>query len=281
MRELKERSAVLLGAGLLATVGRDRFYQLAQERTGISGRIASAFCQGHAGRVGANYAIWRSNKDKTRMTDVALAYYSDDSLHGFADADYGLRADGKPLLEQQRGLIIPLIEKAIRESDAKSVLEIGTGNGDVLDHLAARFPDVAFTGVDLSIVNAEKKHQGGRSNLQFVKGYALDLLADNKLSADVVFGSSTFCIFAPQELRAYLSCIHRSKRIVISDPVTFGNVHTRDPEPKSRHMDLYMWWHNYFGYLKQNGWSVDHFETVNYKYTHNPNAKVVLVSAQR
>jgi SAM-dependent methyltransferase len=281
--ELKNRIAVLVGASLLAAVGRDRFYQLAQDRRGVAGRIASAFCQGHAGRVGANYAIWNADKDKRRITDAALAHYSDDSMHGFGDADYAQRADGKPLLEQQRGLIIPLVKRAIRDSGAKRVLEIGTGNGDVLAHLAAEFPDVEFIGVDLSVANAENKHRGSNANVSFVKGYALDLLSNNEIKADVVFGSSTFCIFAPKELEAYLACFTTAgvKRLVISDPVVFGNVHEKDTVPKSRHMDSYMWWHNYWGYLTAWGWTVDGLETARFAYTHNPNAQVVLFSAMR
>jgi SAM-dependent methyltransferase len=279
MQELKERAAVVLGAALLAVAGRDRFYRMAQERRGIAGRVASAFCQGHAGRVGQNYAIFRDERDKERITDIALRFYSDDSLHGFADADYSARADGKPLLQQQRGLIIPLVEHAIASDRPRVALEIGCGNGDVLAHLAIAHPDIQFVGVDLSVAVAERKHHNV-PNLSFRKGYALDLLREG-LTADLVFASSTFCIFAPKELRAYLDALRPARRIIISDPVTFGNQHTRDPEPKSRHMDLYMWWHNYFGYLTATGWRIEKFDTVTYSYSHNPNARVLLLSAVR
>jgi hypothetical protein len=70
------------------------------------------------------------------------------------------------------------------------------------------------------------------------------------------------------------------RRIVLSDGVTFGNFHTRDPQPKSRHMDLYTWWHNYFGYLTTTGRTVDYFETVDFVYSWNRKAKVVLISAR-
>jgi len=145
MSEIKERTAVLFGAVLLSILGRDKFYELAQTRKGPFGRIASAFCQGHAGRIGSNYAIFRTDKDKERITEISKRYYSDDSLHGFADANYSGRGDGKPLLEQQRGLIIPLIEDAIKADRPKTVLEIGCSNGDALAHLALKLrysPDI-------------------------------------------------------------------------------------------------------------------------------------------
>ena len=278
MNEMKNRLVVIVGALAVVILGRDRFYQLAQERTGFLGRIASAWCQGHAGRIGENYAIWRAGKDNDRITDIALAYYSDDSLHGFADTDYALRGAGKPLLEQQRAMIIPLAEDAIKTTGAKTVLEIGTGNGDVIAHLAKAFPDVEFTGVDLSVANAVAKHSGTK-NLTFAKGYALDMLRAGEISGDVVFGTSTFCVFAPNEFSAYLDAI-TAKHIVISDPVTGGNTHTKDPTPKSRHMDLYMWWHNYFGWLTSKGWQIRRHETVGYRYPQK-HTEVVLVSAAR
>jgi hypothetical protein len=48
----------------------------------------------------------------------------------------------------------------------------------------------------------------------------------------------------------------------------------------SRHMDLYTWWHNYFGYLTTTGRTVDYFETVDFVYSWNRKAKVVLISAR-
>ena len=275
--DLKNRAAVVFGAALLAIIGRDAFYERAQSRRGISGRIASAFCKGHAGRVSQNFAIWNAEKDKERITDIALSYYSDDSLHGFADEDFAARADGKPLLEQQRGLIIPLVERAIEKDKPTTVVEIGAANGDVLAYLSAKYPKIEFIGIDLSVVVAQKKYGSVNSNMRFMKGYALDLLPG--LKPDIVFGTSTFVVFAPKELGHYLDALQACNRIIISDPVTMGNKHTADPEPKSRHMDLYMWWHNYFGWLTSKGWtSVDEFKTVNFAYSHNPNAKIVLMN---
>jgi hypothetical protein len=260
-------------------MGRNRFYQLAQDRSGVAGRIASAFCQGHAGRVCSNYSIYAENKNAARMPDIAIKYYSDDDLHGFGESDYALRTDGKTLLNQQRGLIIPLIENAIDSDRPSSVLEIGTGNGDVLAFLASKYPSVHFIGADLSTKNASGKHN--LPNLEFVSGYALDLLAQGQIKADVVFGTSTFVVFAPLELRAYLAAMKSAKRVIISDPVTFGNKHEARRGAISRHMDLYMWWHNYYDYLVEYGFEIKDFRTVRYSYSHNPNCDVVLISGKR
>ena len=279
MYELINRVAVLLGALLMVIVGRNRFYHLAQSRRGLMGRIASAFCNGHAGRVAQNYAIFVENKDKARISNIALKYYSDDSLHGFGDIDYGKRADNKPLLQQQRGLIVPLVEKQIADLKPKTVLELGTGNGDILAHLAQEHPLIQFIGADLSVASALKKHS--LPNLRFIQGYALDLLNQGEIAGDIVFGSSTFCVFAPLELEAYLAAMPNTKGIAISEPVTFGNAHTDDPKPESRHMDLYMWWHNYYAYLLKHEFKVDDYRTVPFSYSHSPNCSVVLISGHR
>ena len=273
------RIVVVFGGLLLAIVGRNKFYRLAQDRSGFIGRIASAFCQGHAGRVCQNYDIYMKNINKDRISDVSLKYYSDDTLHGFADESYELRGDGQPLLEQQRALILPLVENQIDRIKPKTVLEIGVGNGDIIAYLAGKYTNIEFVGVDLSVVNALKKHQA--PNLRFVQGYALDLLRQGSLNADIVFGSSTFCVFTPLELEAYLSALSDIKAIAISEPVTFGNKHTDNDEVASRHMDLYMWWHNYLGYLKKHSFTVDVYKTVPFSLSHSPNCEVILISGHR
>jgi len=274
LNELRARTAVLLGAGLLAIVGRDRFYRLAQA-AGVLGRVASAFCQGHAGKVCCNYAIFTAEKDKERISDAMLRCYTDDNVHAYGDTD----ADGKHMLEQERGLIVPLVENAIASDHPNTVLEIGTANGDVIAHLAECYPSINFIGIDLTVATAQQKHS--RSNLRFVKGYALDILNRREVAADLVYASSTFCAVTPKELAAYMGSLASARRVILSDPVTFGNVHKRDVQPKSRHANLYGWWHNYFGYLTAASWTVDYFETVNFAHSWNPNAKVILISARQ
>jgi SAM-dependent methyltransferase len=262
-------------------LGRDRFYRLAQDRHGLFGRIAAAFCHGHAGRVGVNYSIYFANKDRDRITDIALAHYGDDSLHGYGDVGYAKRSDGKPLLGQQRALIVPFVASALHHDGPSTVLEIGTGNGDVIAHLAESFPASSFVGADLAVANAERVH-GHLRNVRFVKGYALDLLRSGAIAGDIVFASSTFCVMAPREFAACLGLLKGARRLFISDPVTFGNWHEAgDDRAISRHMDAYMWWHNYRGYLIQAGWAVASLQTVDFAYSYNPRAKVVLVEATR
>jgi len=276
---LKNKIVVILGAILLVMFGRNRFYHMAQRRNGIFGKIASGFCKGHAGRVGQNYGIFSDNKDLSRLSDIAKKYYSDDDLHGFGEYEYTLRGDNKTLLEQMRGQIIPLVEYQINTFNYKKVIEIGTSNGDVLSYLAEKYPEVEFIGIDLSVKNAVAKHD--QKNLKFIKGYALDLFEKDNLVADLVFGVSTWCIFTPLELEAYFRSMKKINSVVIAEPVTFGTSHGYSKKCESLHMDLYMWWHNYYGYLLKNKFNIDEYKTINYKLSNNPNAKMCLISGHR
>jgi hypothetical protein len=63
VEELRQRAIVLAGAALLAAVGRNRLYQMAQDKPGILGRLAAAFCSGHAARprrIGDQYMWWHN-----------------------------------------------------------------------------------------------------------------------------------------------------------------------------------------------------------------------------
>lgn len=275
MSELKARAALLLGAGLMSLVGRDRFYQMAQNGS----RIASAFCEGHAGRVGLNYSIFSAEKDRDRLTAIAAQRYSDESLHGFGDADYSRRSDGKPLLQQQRALILHPVFRAMDTDNPSSVMEIGTGNGDVIAHVARNYPKTQFTGVDFFTSVAQSKHHA--PNLKFISGYALDILEAGVISPDLVFATSTFCLAAPKEFARYLSAMRSVRRIVISDPVTSGHRHDQsDLKPRSMHMDMEMWWHNYRGYLTDAGYRIESAQTVQYAYA-SKIADVFIISAKR
>jgi precorrin-6B methylase 2 len=279
--ELKNRVGILAGALLLISIGRDRFYRLAQEPTGLLPKVASFFCQGHVARLVNNYQVMQEGKQSEGISSIAKKYYSDDSLHGYGDPEFA-RGEGKPLEQQQRALILPLVDRAIEQvipsSGKATVVEIGTANGDVSAHLARAHSDTTFIGVDFSVRNAETKHR--LENLQFVEGYALDLLKGNKLTGDIVFSSSSFCVFTPKELEAYLANVRKAgfRQIVLSDPVVCGFKHVNDDRAISRHMDLYMWWHNYAGYLRHEGYEIIELKTTLFSYG-TKDVPVILIRA--
>ena len=155
MNELKNRIIILFGAIILAVIGRQSFYRLTQASNPLLSKLSSLFCMGHIQRLVHDFEVQREGINKDRIGEAALALYSDDSLAGYGDYEF-TKTDGKPLLEQQRGLIIPLVIKeiesfiAIKQSMPK-VLEVGVANGDVLAYLAYIYPNIEFVGIDLSI----------------------------------------------------------------------------------------------------------------------------------
>ncbi|MDI1344770.1 MAG: methyltransferase domain-containing protein [Pseudolabrys sp.] len=285
--EAKNRLIVLSGAVLLAALGRQRFYRLTQSGTPILSKISAYFCKGHVARLIHDFEVQTEGKDKNRISAAALRLYSDDSLAGYGDAEFS-KTDGKPLRGQQRGLIIPLVEAEIRHFEQKhgrspKVLEIGVANGDVLVDIAEHFPAASFVGVDLSVANAKQKYT--KPNVEFVKGYTLDLIEQDAacMHADIVFGTSTFCAMVPNEFRRHVAFFAAKgfQSVVISDPITGGYMPMNDASDISKHMSHYMWFHNYAGYLRNAGYQVPHFNVRNFVYSWNPRATVALVVGRR
>ena len=270
---MNDRATVLLGAAVLASVGRDRFQHAAQHGRGLVGRAARAFCEGHAGHVGAHFDRWREDKDAARSVRTRLPY-ADETLAGYGAASFGR---DQPITQQQRGLVLPFIERLLAAGGITSVVEIGAANGHVLLHLARRHPRVRFLGIDLSTAEAERACVA--PNLRWLQGYALDLARAGHLACDLLFASSTFCLTTPREWHLFRARLLAARRLVIQDPVLGHYRHgvTRG----SWYMDSAMWFHDYAGDLAAAGWRVEHVEQPRFPLPTNPRAEVGIVVARR
>ncbi len=105
--------------------------------------------------------MFHTGRNAAAQTDVRKAYEnhwtSADSLEQYVE---GLNDRSFAIEWRQRGLIaspqilrqvhILYIMNAIEAIDAKRVLEVGCGNGNTILTLAARFPQVSFSGVELT-----------------------------------------------------------------------------------------------------------------------------------
>lgn len=180
-----------------------------------------------------------------------------------------LNKGGATIQEQQRGLILSVLEKAICEltKEARTIVEIGTGNGDIVAYLAAKYPMHKFVGVDFSIKTAERK-QKKLPNLSFKAGYALDLLEQNQLFGDIVFGSSTFDIFSPRELKGYFRLFRERfiSQVILNEPVWGGYKQRNTTDAVSNHMEGACWYHNYCGYLREAGYTISDFSFFHYRH---------------
>jgi hypothetical protein len=244
------------------------FYKIAQiEGKSIGAGCAIALLECPLFEMMKNYAFLKENKNNSRLSSIVVDQYSDDSLSGYGEKEFA--KGGKTIKEQQRGLILPMLEKAIRESTTKhlAIVEIGTGNGDAVAYLAKNFPEHTFIGVDFSIRNAKEKYSD-INNLTFIKGYALDLLEKEKLKGDIVFGSSTFHLFTPVELQNYLSLLRKNsfREIILNEPSWAGYKQENKNETISKHLEGAVWFHNYCGYLLKEGYDIKEFAF--FHYTH-------------
>jgi hypothetical protein len=249
--------------------GMRAFYRLAQ--TGNA--YARALLSGPLATLASDFAFSQANADTARLSTRAIEQYSDDSLLGYGDAEWS--KGGSTLAEQQRGLILPLIEKAL--DVPKTVIEVGTGNGDVIAYLAERFPSSRFIGIDFSVKTAAAKHQ--RPNLSFVAGYALDVL--DGIAADILFASSTFVVFPPKEFAAYLAKAPRE--IILSEPTWGGFEQRNDSAAISHHMEGACWFHNWAGYLRAAGYEIVSFDCMPYRHpaSSRPDLTVTLIHSRK
>lgn len=118
------------------------------------------------------------------------------------------------------------LEKATRDLDLSDadVLDIGSGTGDLYDHLVQRFPAMRFHATDVSAgmlaqsaVPAERKFTGHAYDHPFATG-----------SFDVVFMLGVTTYLTPEELDKNLSFIARSLKPGGQAVITFTNAHALD-----------------------------------------------------
>lgn len=116
-----------------------------------------------------------------------LVHSRDGSMHLSLGSDARFRPGD--FLAQARAL-----EAVIRATGARRVLELGAGQGFNLLHLARRFPDVQFVGVDLmpGHVTLASRRAAGLSNLSF-RCASFDDLPPDPEGFDLVFAVEALC----------------------------------------------------------------------------------------
>ncbi len=197
--------------------------------------------------------------------------------------------DHIPLESQQRGLILPLIEGAIKDFEMKfgkkpeSVIEIGIGNGDILAKLSADHPEIHFVGLDMKVDSAKSKHTG-RENLEFLGGYPLQVMEGLERKFDIAFFSSTAVKFLPGELRNYFSYLKDAnvQYILMNEPTFFDFSFTANDDTTSIFINYDNWFHNFCGYLSEAGFETKTLKRQKYREGYDPgNVHVNLIASER
>lgn len=118
------------------------------------------------------------------------------------------------------------LEKATRDLDLSNadVLDIGSGTGDLYDHLAQRFPTMRFHATDVS---AGMLAQSAVPTDHKYVGHAYDHPFP-KRSFDTIFMLGVTTYLTPEELEKNLSFIARSLKPGGHAIITFTNAHALD-----------------------------------------------------
>ncbi|WP_281337392.1 class I SAM-dependent methyltransferase [Flavobacterium eburneipallidum] len=115
------------------------------------------------------------------------------------------------------------------ESQFKTLVEIGVGNGDVLHYLSLNFPEIDnFIGIDLSSeqikINQDKYKEN--SKLEFVSADVLEWIKKEGRQ-DMIFVTSNgvFEYFTEQQLREFIEYVHGLGRVlfVTIEPNAIGH----------------------------------------------------------
>lgn len=285
IRVLRGRIYTFIGLIILFLVGEGPwrsyrglrwFFKTAQSEkpTILRNTLRYILRDSHVSELVRDYQFMEANINKTELSrDELELLMKDDEFGGIKEfAGYAAITlpDGgvETVPSQRRGLILPLIKEAIQEENSRKpvnrVIEIGTGNGDVLQYLSNEYPDVTFVGVDFSVTNAIKKH-GAHGKIEFVKAYALHMLEDEALKGDIVFSSSTLMCTTPNELRRYFKALNKNRfsQIVLNEVTLAGYRQQNDDKIVSKYVHQHTWYHNYCGYLREAG-----YEPVDFKFFH-------------
>jgi len=235
-----------------AYYGPHIFYRDAQEKLGIRGRIANGFLTLPTLRqMFQNIAIFERDYYSPRLSPEIIRQYSSSSLRGYGDKHYA--KGGGSIHEQQRGLILPFMAQYLGAIGQKHIVEIGTGNGDVLNYVYTTYPQHRFTGIDFNLQNAIDSYPVG---IEWIEGYALDELTS--INPELIFCSSTMVLFTPGELNSYLRLLRslRCTDIFISEPMWGPSYRLNNQRIESFHLEEAVWLHNFPAYFLSNNFSL-------------------------
>ncbi len=193
-----------------------------------------------------------------------------------------------------QGTFLELFDKAVETiPNLKRVGNIGV-NYAFIDHLIAkRHPDIGFVGIDIMNNVAEANAHLALPNLNFISGYALDILEEAGVEFDALMMSSVAYEVKTVELQEYFN-IAGSKGVsfILNEPIYLmpgGRVVDPDTVPVDDAMPVYSYEgrlrrepgplavvHNYRGMLQKAGYDIMYYRVYRPHFT---NLRMVQVIA--
>lgn len=263
---------VLLFYVVFKKQGTGKFYIKAQEESGWS-EILNRFLKSKTlNFLFSNFKYYERNITK-EISDESKSYRENSQiLQKYTTQDYG-QSESKKLEEQQRGFGIYLIKDLLKNDKIKNVIEIGTGNGDLISFFAKDYSNKYFTGIDFNVETATEKHQ--LDNLNFISDYALNYLNKSDVkNIDLIFASSVFIFFTPIELTKYIKIFSKKcKYIIITEP-TWHGVHKKKLINHTYHLEGGVFFHNYNHYFKD--FDIIQNKYVKYKHKSSPRPDIYI-----
>lgn len=156
------------------------------------------------------------------------------------------------------------IELSKESEEYNTIVEIGTGNGDVLNYLSEQFPEVnRLIGIDLSQhqINLNTERFKENQRLEFVAADAYDWVSElGKSNAIYVSSRGVLEYFLEERLLELLSKIHKLGNIFFVAIEPNGNDHDFETQPNTQ---LYgnepSFSHNYPLLFRNAGFTLWHF----------------------
>ncbi|SDI53661.1 methyltransferase domain-containing protein [Winogradskyella thalassocola] len=154
-------------------------------------------------------------------------------------------------------------ELSSQSVEFNTLVEIGTGNGYVLNYLSSEFPKInRFVGIDLSEKQVEKNNKKFSSNkkLEFVASDALDWIKRHGQGNTIFVTRDVLEYFLEPNLQEFFNEINRLNKTIFIAIEPNGSDHNFETNPNSQ---LYgnepSFSHNYPKLFKNAGFNLWHF----------------------
>jgi hypothetical protein len=201
-------------------------------------------------------------EDHKRIAELNKNYWTNIPVEAFKELGDGFITDFLPNCT----FIFKLLKKELSNhtEEFNLLVEIGTGNGNVLNYLSSEFPQINnFIGIDLSSAQIEinRKKYSSNKKLDFVSSDAFEWVKEHG-QCNTIFVTSRGVLeyFEQYRLQEFLNKINQLGKIIFVAIEPNGKDHNLE---KTTDSELYgfepSFSHNYPKLFKKAGFSLWHF----------------------
>lgn len=212
------------------------------------------------------------NKDFDKLAEFHHNFWIKKGIKHFSNCDDILQGFFLP----NCGLVFEELQKLLKEQPGNfdTMVEIGTGNGDVLNYLSSKYLQInKFVGIDLSKdqIDINKRKYEKNSRLEFVCSDGLDWVIKYGKGNMIIFTSGGVLeYFTEQRVLKLFNEVHKlGKEIFIAiEPIGVNIDFNKNPSSRPYGHER-SFSHNYAKLFKDAGFDIWHKSTIPYKDTHD------------